>query len=127
MHINVSHCKYFFRGAKPFSRGVKYSLKPLKNPVDACVLYIAFIATFSDHFPWFVKFIYWLRPGWYLPPFRKLKTMILDCVNERRQKAMAKQVCVLYAYSWCLRVHMIQESNNYSRLQFLLSPTMIEP
>ena len=65
---------------------------------DACkeftVILNWFLITFShsDQFPLFVKFLYWLRPGWYLPMFRKLKSVIIDCVKDRRQKAMAKQV-----------------------------------
>ena len=45
-----------------------------------------------DHFPWFVKFYYWLGLGSYLPAFRKLKTVITDCIKERRQKARANKV-----------------------------------
>ena len=62
-----------------------------------CVMYITGLLSLAttyllDQFPWLLKMIHRLRPGWYVPAFRNFKAVILDCMKDRREKAKAEQV-----------------------------------
>jgi cytochrome P450 len=73
----------------------------------------------SYHFPWLVKAIYWLRPGWYLSAFRSLKTIILDCIRDRREKAKSQQLQEKSVLDVIVAASETEENGQLSDIQIL--------